>query len=89
MRLRLFNVTTPLRQGIGELLATAPDARFANIDAAAFMTLALLAGSTRAVLEHGASEHDLACLRRELPRACYGYLNAVGHGTDKLRLVHR
>jgi AcrR family transcriptional regulator len=76
-----------LRQGIGRLLATAPDARFADIDATAFMTLALLAGSTRAVLEHGASDHDLACLRRELPRACYGYLNAVGHDATKLRLV--
>lgn len=67
-----------LRQAIGGLLATAPDARFADIGATAFMTLALLAGSTRAVLENGASVRDLACLRRELPRACYGYLNAVG-----------
>lgn len=78
-----------LRQGIGELLATAPDARFADIGATAFMTLALLVGSTRTVLEHGASEHDLACLRRELPRACYGYLEAVRHATAKLRLVEK
>lgn len=75
-----------LRQGIGGLLATASDARIADVGATAFMTLALLAGSTRAVLEHGASEHDLACLRRELPRACYGYLKAVAHGTAKLRV---
>lgn len=78
-----------LRQGIAELLATAPDARFGDIGATAFMTLALLAGSTRTVLEHGASEHDLACLRRELPRACYGYLEAVGHAATKLRLVEK
>lgn len=78
-----------LRQGIGRVLATAPDARFADVDATAFMTMALLAGSTRAVLEHGASGHDLACLRRELPRACHGYLNAVGHATGHLRLVQR
>lgn len=78
-----------LRQGTGRLLATAPDARFADVDATAFMTVALLAGSTRAVLEHGASGHDLACLRRELPRACHGYLNAVGHGTGDVRLVQK
>lgn len=76
-----------LREGIRELLATAPDARFADISATAFMTLALLAGSTRTVLEHGASEHDLARLRRELPLACYGYLNAVRDDIGKLRLV--
>lgn len=78
-----------LRQGIGKVLATASNARFADIDAAAFMTLALIAGSTRTVLEHGASERDLACLRRELPRACFGYLNAVGHRVGNLRLVHK
>ena len=78
-----------LRQEIGRVLATAPDARFADVDATAFMTMALLAGSTRAVLEHGASGRDLACLRRELPRACRGYLDAVGRGTGDLRLVQR
>ena len=78
-----------LRQEIGRLLATASDARFADVDATAFMMLALLAGSTRTVLEHGASERDLACLRRELPRACYGYLDAVRRGADDVRLVPR
>ena len=78
-----------LRQAIGRLLATAPDARFADVDATAFMMLALLAGSTRAVLENGASGRDLACLRRELPRACCGYLDAVGRGTGDLRVVRR
>jgi AcrR family transcriptional regulator len=78
-----------LRERIGGLLATACDAHIADIDATAFMTLALLAGSTRAVLEQGASERDLACLRRELPRACYGYLNAVGQDAGKLRLVQK
>lgn len=76
-----------LRQAIGRVLATASDAHFADVDATAFMTIALLAGSTRAVLEHGASERDLACLRRELPRACYGYLDAVGHSASNMRLV--
>jgi AcrR family transcriptional regulator len=84
---RMAEGAARLRQGIGRLLATARDARFADIDAAAFMAVAMLAGSTRAVLEHGASGRDLACLRRELPRACYGYLKAVGQETTKLRLV--
>jgi AcrR family transcriptional regulator len=76
-----------LREKIGGLLATACDARIADIDAAAFMTLALLAGSTRTVLEHDSSEQGLDCLRRELPRACYGYVRGVARGTDHLRSV--
>ena len=79
-----------LRQAVGRLLATAPDARFADLDATAFMTMALLAGSTRAVLEHGASERDLARLRRELPRACHGYLSAANQANaGDARLVRR
>ena len=49
----------------------------ADADAAAFMLMAMLGGSTRAVMEMGASTEDLARLRSELPRACYGYLVAA------------
>lgn len=77
---RMAQGAARLRDAIGRLLATAPDARFADGDATAFMLLALLAGSTRAVLEHGASARDLACLRGELPRACHGYLQAANDG---------
>ena len=69
-----------LQQGIGRLLATASDARFSDRDAAAFMLMALLGGSVRAVMELGASERDLGCLRRELPRACHAYLLAAAVG---------
>ena len=69
-----------LQQEFARLLATAPDARFADVDAAAFMLTALLGGSVRAVMELGASDHDLACLRHELPRACHAYLAAAGQG---------
>jgi AcrR family transcriptional regulator len=75
-----------LQQAIGRLLATAQDAHFRDVDATAFMTLALLAGSTRAALEHGATKRDLARLRRELPRACYGYLHAVQRETAHVRV---
>lgn len=66
-----------LQRGFARLLESAADARFADPDATAFMLLALLGGATRAVMDLGASEHDIACLRRELPRACFGYLAAA------------
>ena len=63
---------------IGALLATASDARFADIRSAAFMLAAMLGGSVRVVMEGEASEEAIACLRRELPRACHAYLRVVG-----------
>jgi AcrR family transcriptional regulator len=66
-----------LQQAIERLLASASDGPLADLDAAAFMLVALLGGSVRAVMELGASERDLARLRWELPRACHGYLGAV------------
>ena len=74
-----------LQQGIGRLLATASDARVDDPDATAFMLTALLGGSTRAVMELGASDDDLALLRRELPRVCHGYLDATGRGAAAIR----
>lgn len=68
--------TQRLRHGMARVLETASDARFPDLDGVAFMLLAMLGGSVRAVMELGASQQDLACLRRELPRACYGYLRA-------------
>lgn len=62
---------------IGGLLAAAPDARLTDVKSAAFMLTALLGGSVRVVMEADASEDDLACLRRELPRACQAYLAAA------------
>jgi AcrR family transcriptional regulator len=62
---------------IGVLLNRAPNARFADLDSVALMLAALLAGPTRVVMEAGASEADLARLRRELPRACRAYLEAA------------
>lgn len=62
---------------IGQLLASVPDKRFADPDSAAFMLAALLGGSVRVVMEAGASECDLARLRRELPCACHAYLAAA------------
>lgn len=86
---QMANCADRLRQAIGRLLVTTPDARFDDIEATAFMTLALLTGPTRAVLEHGPSERGLDCLRRELPRACYGYLDTVAHRAGDVRQVDR
>ena len=68
--------TQRLRLGLVRLLTTASDAHFPDVDGVAFMLLAMLGGSVRAVMELGASQQDLARLRRELPRACHGYLRA-------------
>ncbi|MGU9981809.1 TetR/AcrR family transcriptional regulator [Phreatobacter sp. HK31-P] len=62
---------------IGEALAAAPDARFADVNSAAFMTAALLGGSVRVVMEADPSDDGLARLRAELPRACRAYLVAA------------
>ena len=61
---------------IARLLASAPDARFADVNAVAFMIATLLGGSVRVAMEAEPSEAHLACLRRELPRACQAYLAA-------------
>lgn len=63
-----------LRRGVEAVLTTASDARVADVGAMSFMLLAMLGGAVRAAMELGASEQDLACLRRELPRVCFGYL---------------
>lgn len=62
------------------LLAAAPDARFADRDAVAFMLAALIGGSVRMVLDTTPSPENLARLRQELPRACRAYV-AAANGT--------
>lgn len=64
---------------IGDVLAAAPDARFRDIDSAAFMIAAVLGGSVRVVMEADPSDEGFARLREELPRACRAYL-AVANG---------
>lgn len=59
------------------LLASAPDARFVDRRSTAFMLTALLGGSVRVVMEADPSEQSLERLRRELPRACYAYLQSA------------
>lgn len=61
---------------VGRVLASAPDARFTDVKSVGFMLATLLGGSVRVAMEVEASEADLACLRRELPRACQAYLAA-------------
>ena len=59
------------------LLASAPDAQFADRASVAFMLAALLGGSVRMVMEADPSEGNLERLRNELPRACHAYLVAA------------
>jgi AcrR family transcriptional regulator len=70
-------VKQQMTQVIGQLLATAPDARFADLDSTAFMLMALLGGSVRVAMEAEGTEDNLARLRRELPRVCQAYLAAA------------
>jgi hypothetical protein len=62
---------------IREVVAAAPDADFADLDAAAVMTAALLGGSVRVVMEAVPSDAGLARLAEELPRACRASLVAA------------
>lgn len=55
-------------------LASAPDARFADIRAVALTLLAAVTGATRTVLERGASAASLKIIASELPRMCRAYL---------------
>jgi AcrR family transcriptional regulator len=66
-----------MTEAIGKVLAAAPDARFADLNSAAFMVAALLGGSVRVVMEADPSDDGLARLREELPRACRAYLLAA------------
>lgn len=59
------------------LLASTPDARFADRASVAFMLAALLGGSVRMVMEADPSDANLERLRVELPRACHAYLVAA------------
>jgi AcrR family transcriptional regulator len=58
-------------------LRSAPDARFADVDAVSFMLRTALVGAARSVLEHGAKPEELVTLRRELRVLCLAYLAAA------------
>lgn len=66
-----------MTQMIDGLLAHAPDAHFTDRPSVAFMLAAMLGGSVRIVMEAEPSDENDARLRRELPRACHGYLFAA------------
>lgn len=68
---------TCIIQMIDDLLANAPDARFADRASVAFMVAALLGGSVRVVME---AEENFVRLRRELPQACHAYLVSANLG---------
>ena len=88
-----FDITELMAEGsrrmqhaLRKLLATASDRHITDHEAAAFMVMAILGGATRAVMELGASKRDIACLRQELPHACYGYILAVSEASNLVPL---
>lgn len=68
-----------LVEAISSLLKAVPDARLVDTNSAAFMLTALLGGSVRVVMEAATGEDDFERLRRELPRACLGYLQLIAN----------
>jgi len=60
-----------------EVVGTASDASFAELSFAVRMMIAAMAGTTRAVLEAGASAASVRHLRRHLVVLCQAYLAAV------------
>jgi AcrR family transcriptional regulator len=58
------------------LLATAPDADFANLSTVAFTVFSGIAGCTRIAFERGVTPSRLQELRRELSLMCQSYLLA-------------
>lgn len=61
-------------KAVSAALASASDATFADLRAAAITLQATVTGATRTLLESGASPDMLKIVARELPRMCRAYL---------------
>lgn len=61
-------------QALATMLASAADARFADVQLTAYMLTAAMIGPTRAMLEGGAPPKMLRALRQQLVSLCLGYL---------------
>lgn len=71
------------QNAVRDVLMSAKDITFDAPDEVAFTLRATLAGTTRAVLERGATRQELAAMRRELPILCRAYLSARANPTKK------
>jgi len=65
------------QKALEEVLGTATDASFGDLSFAVRMMIAAMAGTTRAVLEAGASAATVKHLRKHLVVLCQAYLAAV------------
>lgn len=66
-----------VEKSITSLLASASDARFADVRAVATTLQAAVTGATHTVLERGATPTMLRILTSELPKMCRAYLRAA------------
>jgi AcrR family transcriptional regulator len=64
------------QKAVTTMLTTAPDGRFEELDFKVMMLFATMAGTTRMVLEAGASAKMVRMLRAELLAMCLAYLGA-------------
>ena len=73
----LGRISKRMQRAAAALLASAADARFEDLPAITFTLLAAMAGTTRAVFEHGATPPMLRMLRVQLAAMCQAYLRAI------------
>ena len=65
------------RTAMASMLATVPDATFADLPFTSLMLFSAMGGATRAVLEAGSSPRMVRLLRKQLVLLCQGYLLSV------------
>ena len=64
---------------LASMLATAPDAQFAELKFTCLMLVSAVGGATRAVLEAGSSPKMVGMLRKQLVLLCQGFLMNVAN----------
>ncbi|HEY6401538.1 MAG TPA: TetR/AcrR family transcriptional regulator [Blastocatellia bacterium] len=62
------------RTAMASMLATAPNAKFADLQFTSLMLFSAMGGATRAVLEAGASPRMVRLLKKQLVLLCRGFL---------------
>jgi hypothetical protein len=65
------------RTAMASMLATVPDATFADLPFTSLMLFSAMGGATRAVLEAGSSPRMVRLLRKQLVLLCRGFLMSV------------
>jgi AcrR family transcriptional regulator len=73
----IADISQRIRAAVATLLASASDARFADLPDVTFALMAAISGATRIAIERGSAGQALAALRPQLVTMCRAYLGAV------------